>query len=200
MASPQRSDYQGEPGRDDSETKGLRPGRPRGRGTFLFGWLVGVVLLGAFFYWIAWGWEGTGGYWWHNQSAPVHGAYGHSIKGSGLNALNATDKQPFLDKNFQVSNVPIQKKVSNRIYWVGPQGRPPMLVVVTGNASSADLKQLTAGTLADVAGTIDKAPTAAEAESEWALSNPGIARLEKEGAYVRASEMIWASNQGPGGR
>lgn len=195
MASPQRPDYHGISGRDDPEIKGPRPGHPpaRSRATFLFGWLFGVVLIGAFFYWIAWGWEGTGGYWWHHQNAPVRSAYGHSMNGSGVNALNAENKQPYIDENFRISNVPIQKKVSDRIFWIGPAGRPPMLVVVTGNASSANLKQLTTGTLADVAGTIYKAPTAAQAESQWALNNPGLARLEKEGAYVRANEMIWAS-------
>lgn len=194
MASPQRPDFHGISGRDDLETKGLRPGHPpaRNRATFLFSWLIGVVLLGAFFYWIAWGWEGTGGYWWAHQTIPANSVNGQTMKGTGLNALNATDKRPFIDKDFQVSNVPIQQKVTDRIYWIGPKGAAPMLVVVSGNTSSGNLKQLATGTLADVAGTIDKAPPAAQAESQWPLSRAGLARLEKEGAYVRASEMIWA--------
>jgi hypothetical protein len=194
MASPQRPEFHGVSGRDDPENRGLRPGQPPAgrRATFLFPWLIGVILIGAFFYWIAWGWEGTGGYWWAHQAAPARGNSGRMIKGTGLDALNAANKQPYIDKNFRVSNVPIEKKVTDRIYWIGPAGRPPMLVVVSGNASSANLKQLTAGTLANVAGTIDKAPPAAQAESQWPLSNPGLARLEREGAYVRATEMIWA--------
>lgn len=195
MAAPQRPDFHGISDRDNPEARGLRPGHPPAgnRARFLLYWLLGVILIGAFFYWIAWGWEGTGGYWWHHQATPAHSENGNAIKGNGLNALNATDKQTYIDQNFQVTNVPIQQKVSDRVYWIGPAGEPPMLVVVTGNANSADMKQLTAGTLADVAGRISKAPPASEARSQWSLSNADLARLEKEGAYVRASEMIWAS-------
>lgn len=195
MAAPQRPEFHGISGRDNPESRGLRPGHPPAgdRARFLFLWLVGIVLIGAFFYWIAWGWEGTGGYWWAHQAAPARGQSGRMIKGTGVNALNAANKQAYINENFQVTDVPIQQKVTDRIYWIGPAGRPPMLVVVTGNANSGDMKQLATGTLADVAGTIAKAPPPAQVQNQWALSSGGLARLEKEGAYIRASQMIWAA-------
>lgn len=191
MASPQRPEFQGA---FDNE-KGLRPGHPpaRQRAGFLFAWLIAVLLFAAFLYWIAFGWGGTGGYWWHHQAAPTRANNGRMIKGTGLNALNATTKTAYIDQNFQVKNVPIQKKVNDRIYWIGPSGRAPMLVVVGGNANSTNMAQLAPGDLANVAGTIDKAPPPSQAVSQWPLSSTGLARLEKEGAYVRATQMNWAS-------
>lgn len=190
MASPQRPEFHGIPEND----RGLRPGRPpaRQRAGFLFAWLIAVLLFAAFLYWVAFGWGGSGGYWWHHQETPVQSSAAHPVKGSGLAALEAEDKQPFIGKTFQVTNVPIQRKVSNRIFWIGRNSQSPMLVVFTGNGSSGNLKSLASGTTVDIRGTIEKAPATTDAASQWPLSEPELAQLEKEGAYVRATQMTWA--------
>ena len=193
MASPQRPEFRGLSGAPRSG--GAPQGNPpaRSRATFLFGWLIAVVLVAIFFYWIAWGWGNSGGYWWHNRSQPATTSDAHPISGAGIAALDATDKQPFVGRHFQLSNVPIQRKVSNHIYWIGPNSQRPMLLVLNGNESSVTFSSLTPGKLVDVVGTVTKAPPVADAGTEWPLSEPGLAQLEKEGAYVSATDIHLAS-------
>lgn len=193
MASPQRPEFHGLSD-DASRSGGQRPGRPpaKSRATFLFAWLIAVMLVAVFLYWIAWGWGNSGGYWWHGQHAPVTSSSGHAVKGPGLAALDATNKQPFVGKYFQLTNVPIQRKVSERLYWIGTNDQSPMLLVLTGNQSTANFSSLTAGSLVDVAGTVEKAPPTTDAASQWSLSEPELAQLEKQGAYLSATQMYLA--------
>ena len=190
MASPQRPEFHGISGGDPSQ-RGLRPGHPpaRSRATFLVGWLIAVILIAVFFYWIAWGWGNSGGYWWHRQQSTATEAGGQPIKVPGVAVLDAANKQQFIDKNFQASNVPIQRKVSNRIYWIGANDQPPMLLVFSGNQEPANFNTLKTGVLVDVAGTVVKAPPTTDAATQWSLSEPDLAQLEKEGAYVSASQL-----------
>lgn len=194
MASPQRPEFHGDTGDEASRTRGARPGRPPAgrRASFLFGWLVAVILAAVFFYWIAWGWGNSGGYWWHRQSAPATESAGHALKGSGIAVLDAADKQPFIGNHFQITNVPVQRKVSGHIFWIGLNSQPPMLVVLTSNQNAATLGSLTDGSLVDVTGTVEKAPPTTQAASDWSLSENELAQLEKEGAYVRATQMSWS--------
>ncbi|MGH9590849.1 MAG: hypothetical protein ACRD25_10650 [Terracidiphilus sp.] len=152
-------------------------------------WLVGVILVATFFYWIAWGWEGTGGYWWRSQAAPVHSSASQPMSGSGLAVLDATDKQQFIGKGFQISNVPIQRKVSNRMFWIGTNSQSPILVVLNSNQNPAQFNSLATGSDVNVAGTVMKAPATPDAASQWTLNDPDLAQLEKDGAYISATQV-----------
>lgn len=191
MASPQRPEFHGISGGDDAQSRGLRPGHePAGRRVkFLVAWLIGIVLIAAFFYWIAWGWEGTGGYWWHRQSTAVQSSASQPITGSGLAALNAADRKPYIGQPFHLTNVPVQRKVSDRIFWIGTNSQSPILVVLTGNQNIEEFGNITTGSKVDVAGTVTKAPATPDAASQWSLNDPDLAQLEKEGVYIQASEI-----------
>lgn len=194
MASPQRPEFHGISREDASQSRGLRPGQPPAgrRVKFLIAWFIAIVLIAAFFYWIAWGWEGTGGYWWHRQSIPVQSSASQPITGSGLAALNAADRKPFIGQPFHLTDVPIQRKVSNRIFWIGTNSQSPMLVVLNGNQNIEQFGAITTGSTVDVTGTVMKAPATPDAASQWSLNDPDLAQLEKEGVYVQATQIYVA--------
>ena len=192
MASPQRPEFHGISGGGASRSQGQRPGHPPAgqRVKFLVTLLIAVILAGTFFYWIAFGWEGTGGYWWHAQSEPAQSTTAHPMTGSGLAILNSADRKPFMGRPFQLSNVAIQRKVSNSMFWIGPNSQLPMLVVLNGNQNSAQFQSLKTGSKIDVTGTVTKAPPTPDAASQWRLNDPDLGQLEKEGVYIQATEII----------
>lgn len=191
MASFQRPEFHGISGGDASHSGGQRPGHPpaASRAKFLIAWLILVIAVAAFLYWIAFGWGGSGGYWWHNRTVPAQSSASQPMTGSGLAVLDAADKQRFIGKSFQLSDVPIQRKVSNRMFWIGSNSQSPMLVVLNGNQNPAQFNSLHAGNALDVAGTVMKAPATPDAASQWSLSDPDLAQLDKEGAYILATQV-----------
>lgn len=195
MASPQRPEFHGIPSDDDPQSRGLRPGHPPAgrRVKFLIAWLIAIILVAAFLYWVAFGWGGSGGYWWHRQATPTQSSASQPMTGSGLAAMNATDRQPYIGQSFQLSNVPIQRKVSNRMFWIGPNSQSPMLVVLNGNQNPANFNSLGTGSSIDVTGTVMKAPPTPAAASQWSLNDPDLAQLEKEGVYIQATQIYRAA-------
>lgn len=191
MASPQRPDPGGISGGHASHSGGQRPGHPPAgsRAKFLFAWLILLIAVAAFLYWIAFGWGGSGGYWWHNRTMPAQSSASQPMTGPGLAVLDAADKQPFIGKRFQLSGGPIQRKVSNRMFWIGSNSQSPMLVVLNGNQNPTQFNSLTVGSAVDVAGTVMKAPTTPDAASQWSLSDPDLAQLDKEGVYILATQI-----------
>jgi len=194
MASPQRPEFHGVSGNDTSHSRELRPGHPPAgrRVKFLIAWLVGIILIAAFFYWIAWGWEGTGGYWWNRQATSIQSSASQPMTGTGLAAMNAANKQSYIGQPFQLSNVPVQRKVSNQMFWIGSNSQSPMLVVLNGNQDPAQFKSLTTGSMVDVTGTVTKAPPTPDAASQWPLNDPDLAQLEKDGVYIQATQIYRA--------
>lgn len=57
------------------------------------------------------------------------------------------------------------------------------------NANSAAYTHAAQTDLVDVQGTVEKAPAARQAEKQWGLSTDAAKRLEREGVYVRASQV-----------
>lgn len=192
MASPQRPEFHGISGGDASHSERQRPGHPPAgsRAKFLFAVLIVVIAVVAFLF----GWGGSGGYWWHNQATPTVSSASRHLTGSGIAVLDAADKQPFIGKTFQLSNVPIQRKVSNRMFWIGSNSQTPMLVVLNGNQDHpAQFDSLHTGSAVDVAGTVTKAPSTPDAASQWQLSDPDVAQLDKDGVYILATQLDVAS-------
>src|SRR6185437_9005794 len=169
MASPQRPEFHGSSGGGVSHSEGQRPGHPPAgnRVRFLVTLLIVVILLGAFFYWIAFGWEGTGGYWWHPQATPTQSSASRPITGTGLAAMNATDRRPYIGQSFQLSNVPIQRKIKNQMFWIGTNSQSPILVVLNSNQNPAQFNPLSTGNTVDVTGKVMKAPPTPDAASQW---------------------------------
>lgn len=143
-------------------------------------WVWLLVIVGIWF--VGFGWGGYGG-WLRHRPAQTIARNDAQLAGPGVTVLDATDKSGFAGRAFEIRNVPVQRQVSPRVYWIGSAtNSTPTLLVLQGAADYA------AGARLDVAGQVVKAPTAAQAQQQWGLSAADAQELETEGAYVQATE------------
>lgn len=179
---------------------------------FAWWWVFWIVIIALAIWWAGWGWGGSGGWWWGGRArtAPTYGnttpapgtantapgndtstdaANQAAINGSGLTILNATNKQEFIGKQFEVSAVPVQKKVSDQVLWIGAKHSTPMLLVLAGNGNSAANAHIDKGSLINVTGIVQKSPPRAQAKNQWQLSSGGVDRLDSQGAYIEATQV-----------
>jgi len=189
--------------------------RAYGTGAFAWWWVFWIIIIALAIWWAGWGWGGSGGWWWggrgravpaygttnpgggNNNGMANNGANGNTgmgadqmaISGPGLNTLTATDKQPYIGKPFQVNNVPVQNQVNDHVLWIGANNSTPMLVVLTGNGNTTANAQIGQGTRVDITGTVQKAPPQAQAQQQWQLSGDDAAQLERQGAYIQATQV-----------
>lgn len=207
MASPN------DPLRDNRRVERDDIGRGAGAGwVWIWVWIVIIIILVVWFG--GWGWGGYGGWWWGNRNIRVvqplngngnnagainNGAGNNGANalptGSGVAVLNATDKQPFVGKPFEVNRIPVQNEVNDHVLWVGENNSTPMLVVLTGadnNAANANISQ---GTLVNITGTVQKAPPKDQAKNNWKLGDDDVNRLEQEGAYIQATQVTQTTPQ-----
>lgn len=198
MASPLRADPGG-PRRDphDPETRktaGAGPGSPSGRrNAWRWFWGFWIVIFAAAIAWGIWGAVGGNGWWFLGHPNPSN-VKGPPVNGQGLAALQAANKQPFVGQKFQANFVPVQKKISDTVFWVGPKNTEPTLMVVKknntagkGSIAARGGTAIEAGTLIDITGTVQKAPPQAQAQQEWSLSSNDAAQLERQGGYIEAT-------------
>jgi hypothetical protein len=191
MASPQRPDPRGTQPHFEPELDTTMPPRSAGR-RLAFAWwwifLLTVLILGL--WWAIWGWAGTGGYWWggRTESKPTVTRQTPlpEIRGMGVEVLTATNRRPFIGRSFQVSTVPVVSKTNSHAVWIGTKTTPPMLLILS-NGAVAPNTNIVAGSLLDVTGTVEKAPPAAQAKSEWNLDSNATSQLEKQGVYIQAT-------------
>jgi hypothetical protein len=118
-----------------------------------------------------------------------YGSNQPAISGPGLSALTATNKHPYIGKRFQVNDVPVQNLVNEHVLWIGAHNSTPMLLVLAGNGNTASNAHINHGSLIDVMGTVEKAPPLAQAKHQWSLSGGDAAKLERQGAYIRAAQV-----------
>lgn len=117
-----------------------------------------------------------------------------SITGSGVAVLDAQNKSSFVGQSFQISNVPVQKVDNNHAVWIGTANTRragPILAIVSGNAASV-MSGLTVGDRVNVTGTVEKAPSKAQAEHNWKISSEDANNVEADGVYVRANQVTRA--------
>jgi hypothetical protein len=110
------------------------------------------------------------------------------ITGTGVAALDAVNKRTYIGQPFQISNVPVEKKASSRAYWIGASNTGtagPMLLVLPSSASI----NAKVGDRITAAGTVEKAPPAAQAQHQWSIGGDDVQQLEREGAYVQATNV-----------
>lgn len=187
MASPLRADPGG-PRRDfeSAKTRGAGPESPRSRRTVWFWWWgFWIVIFAAAIAWGIWGAIGGNGWWFLGHPNPSN-VKGPPANGPGVAALDSTSKQPFVGQKFQANFVPVQKKVSDSVFWVGPKNTTPTLLVIKSNGTAQKNGVLHVGDLIDISGTVEKAPPPTQAQKQWALSSNGAGRLEREGGYIQA--------------
>src|SRR5581483_5761486 len=115
-------------------------------------------------------------------------AFNTNVTGSGLNILDALDKQGYIGQAFEIRNIPIQELVNAHALWVGETHQSSMLVITSaGNPISTGGSDRGAD-WANVQGYVKKAPDAATAQHAWGLSNQDVQTLEQQGAYIEASQ------------
>ncbi len=170
----------------------------RGGARFARWGVLWLILIGLFIWWAGWGWDGSGGWWWRNRArndAPV-GATGFTTEtafantsGTGIEVLNATNKRDFVGRPFQVNEVTVESTANGKALWIGSNRSSPMLTILKGPGNSLGNADIHAGDLVNVTGTVEKAPPAEEAQSQWQLSRNDLNRLEQEGVYIQAMEV-----------
>jgi hypothetical protein len=178
-----------------------------------FGWIwIWIVIIIILVIWFGgFGWGGYGGWWWgsrthtavlpHNETGgignaqPAPAGNNAALGGGGVQILTATNKQLFVNQGFDIRNVPVQQTNNNQAFWIGANNSDTMLVVLTGNQNNAANANIQQGQRVNVTGTIERAPSAAEAKRLWSLSDNDVNRLEQQGAYVQATQVQTEQSQ-----
>ncbi|HTU33170.1 MAG TPA: hypothetical protein VMF66_05145 [Candidatus Acidoferrum sp.] len=160
-------------------------GRGGSRLTWLWIWVIIIVV--AFFWYAGWGWGGFGGWW---------GGRAHAVvtTGSGVAVLNSTNKIPYVGHHFDLRDARVQAAVTNTVFWVSNGRSQPMLLVVTTNAP-VSAARITPGDLVATSGTVEKAPSAEQAEVDWHLNDSGAQQLEKDQAYLQTAYVAKLQRQ-----
>ena len=205
MASPDPNKPLGDRDRVEREV-GARVG---------YGWIwIWIAIIIILVIWFGgFGWGGYGGWWWGRrpQAAVVqpNAANGNNaglatrgrpstngaLAGAGVQILTSTNKQAFVGKPFSIVDVPVQQTNGNRVFWIGANNIPSMLVVLEGDQNTTANADIEQGSRINVTGTVERAPSAAEARRMWKLSDDDAKRLEQQGAYVQASQVQSAEPQ-----
>lgn len=196
MAAPQRK-YDDTPQRQQPLGDVREVDREVGGGVWSRLW-IWIVIAAAIvcIIWIAWGFGGTGGWWWGNRNHPSVASEinngpsaAHPLPtGSGVAVLNANNKQAYIGKAFDAINVTVRNKVNDNALWVGRQGSP-MLVILGAAGASASNANIASGEAINVTGTVLKAPPAQQAKSQWKLSDDDVNQLEQQGVYIQATQV-----------
>lgn len=63
----------------------------------------------------------------------------------------------------------------------------------TENTAKGSLSNINEGQLVNVIGTVEKAPTAKVAQNQWGLDKGAAQRLQRDGAYIRATQVTTAA-------
>lgn len=159
--------------------------------TWIWIWLLILAFIICVVWFGGWGWAGHGGWWWGNHHyARVVQQPVANVNGPGVAVLNATNKQPFIGLAFNVRSVPVQTVVNDHAVWIGENNGASMLVVLTGANDTVTNANIAQGDRVNVIGTVQKAPAAAQATRQWSLTSDDTSRLEQQGAYIQATEVV----------
>lgn len=105
--------------------------------------------------------------------------------------IMAPDPAAYEARRVQLNNVRVQKLVSDRVFWVGPDGGQWMLVThgdptAVGPISGSALQE---GQSVTLIGTLRAPPTASEARASWRLDQTGAEMLGRSKLYLVADEV-----------
>lgn len=105
--------------------------------------------------------------------------------------LMAPDAAAYTDRRVQLNNVRVQKLVSDRVFWVGPDGGKWLLVThgdptAVGPISGVALQE---GQMVTLIGTLRPPPNASEARASWRLDQAGAEMLGGTRLYLVADDV-----------
>lgn len=198
MATPQQrpDPKQPQPLRDIHEVDREVGGGVRWGWTWIWVWILILAFIVAIVWFGGWGWAGYGGWWWGNRNGRITQPATTQLMGSGVAVLNATNKQAFIGRPFNINNAPVQTVINDHTFLIGGGNATPMLVVLQGPNNTAANANIAQGGNVNVIGTVQKAPPAAQAKQQWSLSDDQAKQLEQQGAYIQASQVEAAQAQG----
>lgn len=110
-----------------------------------------------------------------------------AMAGTSAAFIDAADKKSFVGQKVELRGVPMKTDVNDHVFWAGVNTRDQVLVVLRKNENGGP--KLQQGDRVEVVGTVEKAPDLQQARHEWHLGNTGAQVLEREGAYVQATEV-----------
>lgn len=108
--------------------------------------------------------------------------------------LDAAEKQPYAGQPFHAYSIPVRYEVNERVLWVGENNSPPLLVVLTGSGNAARAN-ISNRDLVNIQGTVEIAPSPDQAKQNWSLGLDDAHLLEREGAYIRATQVTPITHQ-----
>jgi hypothetical protein len=105
--------------------------------------------------------------------------------------LNASDPASYESRRVQLQSARVQKVVSDRVFWVGPDGGQWLLVThgdptVVGPISATPVQE---GQTVTLIGTLRRPPGAAEARASWRLDQTGADMLSRSRLYLVADDV-----------
>jgi len=183
-------------------------------------WLWPVVIVLIALCWVGfWGWGSYGGWWGRarNQGAVQSNTRQGNLlanQGPGANSspvqngetaednratagtaiLNAANKRAYLGESIELV-VPVLRKVSDTVFWVGTNEAAPMLVVLANAMGTTNPSDIRPGEKMNVVGTVQQPPATDQAMKNWHLDRSAAERVEGQGAYVKAAQATPLSPQ-----
>lgn len=103
----------------------------------------------------------------------------------------APDPATYNARRVQLNNVRVQKRVNDRVFWVGPDGGQWLLVThgdptAVGPISGTAIQE---GQTVTLMGTLREPPTASEARASWRLDQAGAEMLGRSRLYLVADDV-----------
>lgn len=106
--------------------------------------------------------------------------------------VTTPDKQSLVNKQAQLTNVPVQSVIADRTFWAGPSNNQRLLVVLDEALDTGGTEKrldINAGQTLTINGLIRRLPTTAEAQKQWGLSATEASALENEQIYLQAQQV-----------
>ena len=103
----------------------------------------------------------------------------------------AADPLTFVGHNAKLTNVPVQKVLSDRAFFVGPTAQQQILVLLDkgmdAGASGASKVTIAAGKPVSLVGIVEKMPTQEAISQQYQISGDNYTAIQNQKAYLHAT-------------
>lgn len=105
--------------------------------------------------------------------------------------VTSPDPLSYAERRVQLDNVKVQRVVSDRVFWVGPDDGEWLLVThgdptAVGPISARPIEE---GQSVTLIGVVTEAPVASQARAAWRLDQEGASRLGRTRVYLVADDV-----------
>ena len=103
----------------------------------------------------------------------------------------AADPLTFVGRKAKLTNVPVQKVLSDRAFFVGPTAQQQMLVLLDkgmdAGAGGASKVTIAAGQPVSLVGVVEKMPTQEAISQQYQITGPDYTSIQDQKAYLHAT-------------